>query len=190
MPGLTESGAPFDEESLQVPFIAPELPDLKYEMNHFHSDESSGRTHIIRLMHIGVKIPTVIRRVLGSINKQPPPMLERFFFDSKAREMRVETINPQLTRFVVIHETRRFVDHPQMKDWCELHCRFRLYVLPSCGLLKATLAKWISQTWRGKQHQVSQAIDKKAAQLHQQRAVINMNATNVSGEVQRPRVVV
>jgi hypothetical protein len=61
-----------------------------------------------------------------------------------------------------------FSVHPERSDWCVLSCRFRVSLLPACGLLKGTMHKWLSVTWKQQQQEMAQRMARRLELLSAQ----------------------
>lgn len=120
-------------------------------------------TYIHRHLQLTLKIPSVIKKVVGPATKKII-IEERIKFDPVKQILLAQCNNPRMKKLLLIHETRSFTashDDEHHESTTILACRFRVILLPTCGLLSSTLYKWLSLTWKQKQQEMGERIAKR-----------------------------
>ena len=136
--------------------------DIEYAVVEWWHGASPSSLFIRRQLHVHTKVPAVVKKAVGASSTKRLTLDEHAQLDVEARTFRLQCSNARFRKAILIHDTRTFAPHPEHPDeWSVLSCRFRLCVLPSCGLLKQTVHGWVSGVWKGKQQEVGQRIGRR-----------------------------
>ena len=117
-------------------------------------------------------MPAVVKKAIGATSVKRLTLDEHAQLDPATRTFRLQCSNARYRKAVLVHDTRTFTPHPDHPaEWSVLSCRFRLVVLPSCGLLKGTVYGWVAGLWKGKQQEVGQRIGRRLERWREMRFV-------------------
>ena len=146
--------------------------DIEYAIVEWWHSTTSSSLFLRRHLHIHTKVPAVVRKAIGATTLKRLTLDEHAQLDSEARTLRLQCSNARYRKAILIHDTRTFTPHPEHpEEWSVLSCRFRLCVLPSCGLLKGTVYGWVSGVWKGKQQEVGQRIGRRLERWREMRSM-------------------
>ena len=140
--------------------------DIEYAVAEWWHSTTSSSLFLRRHLHVTTKVPAVVKKAINANSLKRLTLDEHAQLDPVSRTFRLQCSNSRYRKAVLIHDTRTFTPHPeQPNEWSVLSCRFRLCVLPSCGLLKGTVYGWVSGVWKGKQQEVGQRIGRRLGEV-------------------------
>ena len=168
----------------------------------WRSSSSPSSLFIRRQLTVHTKVPGVVKKVVGPTKRvvlEERAVLDAaqrlFRLQVNNSRFRRFILVHETRRYAQRHHTQRahrippsysgssspvsacavcsFSVHPEHSDWTVLQCHFRVVLLPACGLLKQTVYKWVSGTWKQKQQDMGRRIAQRVEllalnQTHQQ----------------------
>ena len=162
--------------------------DIEHAIVEWWHSTTSSSLFMRRQLNIHTKVPAVVKKAIGGTPIKRLTLDEHAQLDPDTRTFRLQCSNARYRKAILIHDTRTFTPHPEHPhEWSVLSCRFRLCVLPSCGLLKATVYGWVSGVWKAKQQEVGQRIGRRLERWREMRSMEERERARVEevgGEVE------
>jgi hypothetical protein len=151
-------------------------------VDQFHSTDGHITYTIRSVLMNDLKLPPWVRQLIQT-QSNTVKLVEYSILNRLTHSYTVYTSNVIGRSYALATDKRVFTSHPEHAEYTELHCKFELQLLTSCGKISSSLYRWIVQNWRLYSQQFGTMLANELDSAHKQMELLySGNDTDNEGE--------